>query len=99
MFRVFRVQGDSMRPGLSEGDFVVAFRRRRRPRPGDRVVLTHDRYGLIVKRVESVDDRGRLRCAGDNPSSVDAAAIGSVEPEAVVGTVVLAIRSAAATRA
>lgn len=92
MIRVFRVQGESMRPGLSEGDFVVALRRRRLPRPGERVVLDHPGYGILVKRVEATSPDGHLRCGGDNPASIDASRLGWVTGDRVLGIVCFAVR-------
>lgn len=95
MIRVFRVHGDSMRPGLSEGDFVVALRRRRRPRPGERVVLDHPGYGILVKRVEATGPDGRLRCRGDNPASIEAARLGWIDGDRILGVVWFAVRKPA----
>lgn len=92
MLRVFRVYNNSMRPGLSEGDFVIALRRRRAPRPGERVVFDHPAYGTLIKRVEGLDASGSLRCHSDNPAGLDSDAIGPVDPSSVRGIVWHAIR-------
>jgi hypothetical protein len=81
-----------MRPGLSEGDFIIAFRRRRAPRPGERVVFDHPSYGTLIKRVDGVHADGTLRCSSDNPAGLDGNAIGPVDPGTVRGIAWRAIR-------
>ena len=85
------VTGDSMLPGLRAGDWLLvdpeAFQGRA-PRPGEVVVLPDPREPSrwLVKRVEALQEDGRLRLAGDNPeASTDSRAFGPVEGGSVVG--------------
>jgi len=93
MLRVFRVQGDSMRPDLSAGDFVIARRSRRAPRVGDRVVVDHPEYGTLIKRVVASDPNRGIRCDGDNPDSLHAGRIGWLPRRRLIGIVSVAIRA------
>jgi nickel-type superoxide dismutase maturation protease len=98
-FRV-AVQGESMRPTLAPGDFLVALGGLR-PRRGALVVVEHpERPGFeVVKRVvglpgDRVGDRplapGELWVEGDHPgASTDSRAFGPVPAGAVRGVVVL----------
>ena len=91
-----RVAGDSMRPYLYDGDWVVIRRGRPgkhgpRARVGDVVVVRRpDRPELVVvKRVGDVRADGRLWLIGDNPAaSDDSRVFGAVPPAAVEGRVV-----------
>ena len=77
--RIVKVRGDSMLPRYRDGDFVVTARYgRRRPQPGDDVVFMHPDFGMLLKRIERVDD-GRLTLRGLNILSADPAALGSVD--------------------
>ncbi|NMB87608.1 MAG: hypothetical protein GYA17_04570 [Chloroflexi bacterium] len=87
-----RITGRSMEPELYAGDFVVV---RKVPcgvssrlRPGDLLVFYQPGYGLLVKRLESIQptDR-RLVVAGLHPDSADSRTFGPVDPERVIGRV------------
>ena len=71
--RVLRVRGESMEPELSEGDRLLVDTSRRVPATGEMFVLW-DGNGLVVKRVESVNDPGSapvLRLISANPDYAD----------------------------
>ena len=81
------VRGHSMEPALREGDWVLVLPPRRRPRPGDVVLLRdpRERSRLLLKRVASVTDAG---CAvvGDRPDhSTDSRHFGPVRREDILG--------------
>lgn len=87
----YRVEGDSMRPTLSPGDFVlvnpVAFKDHS-PVPGDVVVVQHPfRAQVIIKRVyETVD--GGILIRGDSPEmSSDSRGFGRIASGAILGRV------------
>jgi nickel-type superoxide dismutase maturation protease len=87
------IEGESMRPSLVPGDWVIADRgasRDYRPRAGD-VVLASDprnRERTLVKRVDHVDLHNQVWLAGDNPpASTDSRTFGAVPLDAVVGRV------------
>lgn len=92
MLGIYRVRGESMHPNLSEGDFVVALRALRPLKVGQRVVIDHPRYGILVKRVCRVGEDGRFQCAGDNPASVGPDALGWLDRTQLRGVVRLAVR-------
>jgi nickel-type superoxide dismutase maturation protease len=89
----YRVEGESMSPGLQPGERVVVNRLAywlREPRPGDVVVLRDPRQRdrLLVKRIEARDDDGRWLVAGDNAAaSTDSRAFGLVERALILGKV------------
>ena len=88
--RPFRVEirGDSMRPTLGPGDWVVAVGRTRL-RPGAVAVMERpDRPGFeVVKRLAGEIDGGRF-VLGDSPdASTDSRRFGPVAPEAIRGRV------------
>jgi hypothetical protein len=62
-----------MRPGLSDGDGVLAVRSGR-ARVGERRVYEHPFHpGMwLVKRVAAVDPDGRMRVASDDPTATGA---------------------------
>ncbi len=71
--RVLRVRGESMEPELSEGDRLLVDTARRVPETGEMFVLW-DGSGLVVKRVEHVNDAGgapELRLKSANPDYAD----------------------------
>jgi len=85
------VEGGSMLPGLRPGDWLLVDREayeRRRPRPGQVVVLPDPREPdrLLVKRVAAVLADGRLEVLGDAPmASTDSRTFGAVPAATVTG--------------
>jgi nickel-type superoxide dismutase maturation protease len=85
------VTGESMLPGLRPGDWLLvdplAFRERL-PRPGELVVVPDPRQPerLLVKRVHSTEEDGRVHLAGDaREQSTDSRAFGPVQADDVRG--------------
>ena len=85
------VTGASMIPHLQPGDELLVDHRayrQRSPQVGD-IVVAHrpDRTEItIIKRVDAVEQDGRLFLLGDNPaSSTDSRSFGLVPPENILG--------------
>ena len=97
-FRRFRVEDESMRPGLEPGDYVLVNRwayRAGMPARGDLVVVEDpeisDRF--LVKRVSEASDPMQILVKGDNDRvSRDSRAFGPVSLEKLVGKVWLRLR-------
>jgi nickel-type superoxide dismutase maturation protease len=84
------IAGDSMLPGLRDGDWVLV-RRTRRCRPGDVVAVRDPRQPMriVVKRAIRPEATGWW-VVGDNlEASTDSRTFGAVPPELVVCRVVL----------
>ncbi len=96
MLRIFRVKGESMQPVLYEGDFVVAlvaFRWAKRARPGRKLVVQHPEYGVIIKRVVSVEPDGSCWLGSDNQSGISTQQIGKITPSQIIGRVLWCVKS------
>lgn len=82
-----------MLPALTENTYVICWRT---PftnfKPGQLIVIQHITLGIIIKRTISIDKAGFLSVAGDNPASTSTKAIGSINPETVLGRVIYSIR-------
>jgi nickel-type superoxide dismutase maturation protease len=91
---VYRVAGNSMLPGLKEGDTVMID-----PRatviPGDIVLAAHPFKSSVkmLKRVSAVDTAGRYTVVGDNLNeSTDSRAFGTVPIECIHGKAVCRLK-------
>ena len=87
--RVCRVDGDSMRPALKDGDRVL-YALTSACAAGDVVLARHPLVSdlLLIKRVECVAQDGRVILRGDaGLESSDSRGFGSIAPEAVLGRV------------
>ena len=73
-----------MTPTLFDGDILITTKPRAL-RAGLIYVINHSDLGRIVKRLKSLDERGRAELSGDNPASTPSAVMGTVEPSRVVG--------------
>ena len=94
--RPFRIEvaGDSMRPTLEHGDWLVAVRSGR-IRRGELVVIRRPDHGIeVVKRVAAVPGEGALGrdeylVLGDHPArSTDSRSFGPVTRDLIAGVVV-----------
>jgi nickel-type superoxide dismutase maturation protease len=89
----YRVAGQSMTPGLVEGERVLVNKAAywfARPRPDDVVVLRDPRTParLLIKRIERAAGADAWEVAGDNPdASTDSRAFGPVQRGHIVGKV------------
>lgn len=83
---IIRVRGDSMAPGLLDGDHIVVDTADRRPGARGGVFVIRIDTATMVKRV--VPDAGRLVVSSDNPEA-GAVPVGAVE---IVGRVVWQMR-------
>ena len=89
MLKIVKVRGDSMSPTLAPGDYMIVTKARAL-RPGFVVLVNHPKYGLIVKRISSVDE-DFISLAGDGPDSTTTDAMGQVSLTAVQGRIRWAI--------
>ena len=96
MFKIAKVRGESMTPALSPGDYII-FTKARALRPGFVVLVDHSKYGLIVKRISSVQTDG-VFLQGDGPESTSSEAMGLIPHERLRGRARLAITSKGLTR-
>ena len=90
MFRVLRIQGESMSPEYQTGDFVLIVRRAH-PKIGDVIVFHNQLYGLLIKRVEKVTEQG-IYVIGTGEHSLDSRRLGPVSPDKVQGKVIWHIK-------
>ena len=89
--RRIKVTGDSMLPTLTPGDFVLVDPSRS-PAVDDLVLARHPHEDdlLIIKRVASLLDDGRIELASDNEAAgTDSRTWGPVRAEAIEGVVTL----------
>lgn len=91
MFSVLKIQGQSMYPSLSNGDFVVTVRYFYRLTVDDIVVFQHPLYGRLIKRVQEINSTGMLRVSGENNRSVSSEQMGWVKDEQIQGKVVFSL--------
>lgn len=91
MIRLLRVRGQSLTPQIEDGDFVLALKF---PiffsiRAGELILFRKAPYGVLIKRVEAVDEQGRVFWVrGNHPDSIDSRTFGVVRAREVLGKVV-----------
>lgn len=89
----YRVKGNSMFPTLKEGETVLVNLRaylQQPPQPDDIVIALHPNFPdqKIFKRVQFVNEYGRIYLIGDNKAeSSDSRDFGTLPPETIVGKV------------
>ncbi len=92
MLRIIKVSGHSLTPEFQEGDFVLVVKIPfflLRPVPGDIVVFTHPLYGLLIKRIQSVDEqKDEVYVIGNQEASLDSRHFGPIKMGSIKGKVV-----------
>ncbi len=95
MFKIVRIKGHSMHPRFQDGDFIILrtlIGKSTRFRAGQIVVLDHDVYGTLVKRIQQVDpERGRLYVLSEHEDGLDSRQLGWIDADRVTGRVLFHI--------
>ena len=89
-FGCYKVIGDSMLPSYKANDFVLTFRwPKNKYHCGDVIVVKHNFFGVISKRVERIHASGLITLVGDNLAfSTDSKCLGMINLEQVLGRVI-----------
>lgn len=90
MIKIVKVRGGSMRPTLTPGDYIIVTKARSL-RPGFVVLVDHSEFGVIIKRVQSIN-KDSLRLEGDGHVTSSTLEIGNVPLSRVVGRARWAIK-------
>lgn len=95
MFKLLKLTGDSLYPDFEHGDFVLVSRIPfyfSPPACGDVIAFRQPGYGMLIKRIQAVQENGGIEVVGNHPESVDSRVFGSVRRGDVVGKVIWHIR-------
>lgn len=97
MLRLLKIRGESLTPEYSGGDFVLVSKIPfilNPASPGDVIAFRQPGYGLLIKRIQSIDPEGGVSVVGSHPDSVDSRVFGPVRPADILGKVIWHIRKA-----
>ncbi len=82
-----------MSPTLKDGDYAVSLSTRKtRYQKDDIVIVDHQTFQTIVKRIADISDEGALWLSGDNPKSTPSEAFGWIRQTCLMGKVFWVIR-------
>lgn len=90
MIKIVKVRGGSMRPTLLPGDYIIVTKARSL-QPGFVVLVAHSEFGVIIKRVKSVN-KDYLRLEGDGHVTSTTQEMGNVPLSDVIGRARWAIK-------
>jgi signal peptidase I len=94
MFAIRRVQGESMQPHLSDGDFLIVLTWFQSISLGDIVVAHHNTYGDLVKRVASIEGDGKyIFLASDNIVGLNSTQMGRLTKKDILGKVIYTVKA------
>ncbi len=82
-----------MEPYLSDGDFVLIYRRVKRLSVGDVVVCQHPTYPRLIKKIIEINEQGDILLTGCNPAGISTEEMGWVPAKLVEGKVIWEIRA------
>ena len=85
MIKVFKVEGNSLYPYLKEGQRIFCLKvfKISKINVGDFVVFTKAPYGMMIKKVENIQD-GKFFVKGTDPMSIDSRNFGLLERSAIL---------------
>jgi signal peptidase I len=95
MLRLLKIRGDSLTPEFQEGDFVLVSKIPfffSTAAPGDIIAFHQPGYGLLIKRVQSIDRDGEIEVIGSHPDSIDSRVFGPIRHTDILGKVIWHIR-------
>jgi signal peptidase I len=95
MLKLLKIVGDSLTPGYQNGDFVLVSKIPfifHPPAPGDVIAFRQPGYGLLIKRIQSVNQGGEMNVIGTRIESIDSRMFGPVRQQDMIGKVVWHIR-------
>jgi len=80
MLRIFKISGDSLYPFLKNGQRVVCRKvwNNTNIHLNDTVVFNKDTYGLMIKKVKSIEKHNYI-VEGTNPYSIDSRDFGALK--------------------
>lgn len=80
MFQLFKVSGDSLYPYYKNGQRVVCRKvfKGTKIKVDDTVVFEKDAYGMMIKRVRSIDNNTYF-VEGTDPMSIDSRNFGAIK--------------------
>ena len=91
MFKLAKVNGDSMLPCYRHNDFLLLSTYRPKLKVGDDIVCLHPRFNTIFKRISLIKDN-KIHLTGLNSISTSSQELGYVEKNDVIGRVVWHIK-------
>jgi len=93
MFKIIKVQGDSMYPCYRHNDYVVLAKYwPRHLKAGDDIVCKHKQFGTIIKRIHQILDK-KIQLTGLNTSSTSQQDLGHITYKDVIGRVIWHVAS------
>ena len=95
MLKLLKIVGDSLTPEYQNGDFVMISKIPFLfvpPSTGDIVAFHQPGYGLLIKRIQGVNQDGSVNVIGAHPDSIDSRVFGPVNKNNVLGKVIWHIR-------
>lgn len=98
MISIFKVEGQSMSPLLSGGDFLITSRFYRKLSIGDLIVFHHVTYGRLVKRIIAINGAGEYRVTGENDFSLSSKQMGWIAAASIKAKVFFKIHQKAAAK-
>jgi phage repressor protein C with HTH and peptisase S24 domain len=84
MLQLFKISGDSLYPFYKNGERVICRKvfRRTDININDAVIFEKENYGMMIKRVTSIDKNAYF-VEGTDPFSIDSRNFGTLDKEAI----------------
>ena len=96
MFRIIKVEGESMSPDYNSGDYVLVSRfplLLHMVRIDSVLVFKSRKYGILIKKVSEIDKvQKKYFLKGSNQMSLSTEMIGAIDEKSIIGSVLLHFR-------
>ena len=89
-FSVYKIEGDSMSPSLSNNTFVL-IKPFKKKKINKFFIFQHEIYGKLVKKLIKIDSSNHLWFEGEHKSSISKTQVGPIKESNIMGQIVFSI--------
>ena len=86
---IFKIQGDSMSPNISDDSFIITKPFSNIRNKNKLLIFKHKVYGKLVKRLNNIDSSNFFWFKGDSYTSISMDDIGPIKREQIIGEIIL----------
>jgi nickel-type superoxide dismutase maturation protease len=84
-YNIYKVNGKSMEPKIGEESFIFSIPYKTESRKKSIFVISHKKYGLLIKKLKYIDENSNHWFVGENDDSISSEKIGPIKKSEIIG--------------
>ena len=88
-YNIYKINGKSMEPKIDENSFIFSIPYKTESREGSIFIISHKKYGLLIKKLKYIDENSYYWFVGENDASISSEKIGPIKKSEIIGKAVL----------